>query len=167
MERARATSLTGEGSPAHNFLVHPEVNFNVFLALRGTHFEHLINYDIVRQSQDERWFWRSYFYPSLLFATLLALDLLRGNPAFAAAIEQALVFIVGSQNADGSLGADSDPYETALAVAALAGYPARAEALRRGVEHLLSTPSVGRFLDVARMPLGIPFGRARRLARFR
>jgi anti-sigma-K factor RskA len=44
-----------------------------------------------------------------------------------------------SQNADGSWGADGDPYETALAVAALAGHQAHATATRRGVEHLLAS----------------------------
>lgn len=134
-----AASLTTERSAQHNLLAHPEVNANVFLALRGTHLEGLVNYDMLRQAQDARGFWTSYFYPSPLFATVLALDVLHGNPAFAAAVERALAFIVGSQSADGSWGVDSDPYETALAVAALAGHPAHAAAMRRGVEHLLST----------------------------
>jgi hypothetical protein len=115
------------------------VNANVFLALRGTHLEGFANYDMLRQAQDERGFWRSYFYPSPLFGTLLALDALHGNPAFADATKRALAFIVGSQNADGSWGADGDPYETALAVAALAEHQAHAAATRRGVEHLLAS----------------------------
>lgn len=133
------TSLTTEPSPRHNLLAHPEVNANVFLALRGTHFEQLVNYDMLRQAQDERGFWQSYFYPSPLFATLLALDVLHGNPAFAAATERALSSIVEYQNADGSWGADGNSYETALAVAALAGHQAHMATTRRGVEHLLST----------------------------
>jgi hypothetical protein len=132
-------SLTMDRSPAHNLLAHPEVNANVFLALKATHFEHLVHYDLLRQAQDERGFWRSYFYPSPLFGTLLALDLLHGNPGFTDIGDRARAFIVGSQNSDGSWGADSDPYETALAVAALAGHPAHAAAMRRGVEYLLST----------------------------
>lgn len=132
-------SLTKEASLQNNFLAHPEVNANIFFALRGTHFEKYVNYDMLLQAQDERGFWKSYFYPSPLYATLLVLDLTRGNPAFASATERALTFIVGSQNADGSWGAASDPYETALAVAALAGHPAQAAAIRRGVEYLLST----------------------------
>ncbi len=136
------TSLTTEPSPRHNLLAHPEVNANVFLTLRGTHLEHLVDYEMLQQAQDERGFWRSYFYPSPLFATQLALDVLHDNPAFAGATNRALSFIVGSQNADGWWGADDDPYETALAVAALAGYPVHATATRRGVEHLLSTMAV-------------------------
>ena len=132
------TSLTAQPSPPHNLLAHPEVNANVFLALRGTHFEHFIDDQVLREVQDERGFWRSYFYPSPLFGTLLALDVLHGNAAFAGATERALSFIAGSQNADGSWGADGDPHETALAVAALAGCEAYAEPARRGVEHLLS-----------------------------
>ena len=133
------SSLTSESSPEHNFLAHPEVNANVFLALRGTHLEQFVNYDTLLKAQDDRGFWASYFYPSPLFATLLALDVMHGKPAFASATERALSFIIGSQNADGSWGADSDPYETALAVAALAGDPADTAAMRGGIEHLLST----------------------------
>jgi 1,4-dihydroxy-2-naphthoate octaprenyltransferase len=133
------TSLATDNSLQNNFRAHPEVNANIFLALRGTHFEKFVNYDMLLQAQDERGFWKSYFYPSPLYATLLVLDLTRGNPAFAAATERALSFIVGSQNADGSWGAEGDPYETALAVAAFAGHPAHAATTRRGVEHLLST----------------------------
>jgi hypothetical protein len=135
------TSLTAESSPRNNFLAHPEVNANVFLALRGTHLEKFVNCDMLLDAQDERGFWKSYFYPSPLFATLLALDLTRGDPAFAAATERAFSYIVDSQNADGSWGADGDPYDTALAVAALAGRRAHAGTIRRGVEHLLSTMS--------------------------
>jgi hypothetical protein len=133
------TSLTTAGSPAHNLLAHPEVNANVFLALRGTHLQALINRDMLRQAQDERGFWRSYFYPSPLFATLLAVDVLDGDPAFADVIARALAFVAGAQHADGSWGADGDPYETALGVTVLAGRPAHAAATARGVEHLLAT----------------------------
>jgi hypothetical protein len=132
-------SLTAEASPANNLLAHPEVNANVFLTLRGTHLEGLINTEMLRAAQDERGFWRSYFYPSPLFATLLALDVLRDDPAFAGTRARALAFVAGSQNAGGSWSADGDPYDTALAVAALAGHPEYAAATRSGVEHLLST----------------------------
>jgi hypothetical protein len=133
------TALTSESALANNFRAHPEVNANIFLALRGSHFEKYVNYEMLLQAQDQRGFWKSYFYPTPLYATQLVLDLTRGNPAFAAAIERALSFIGETQNADGSWGANSDPYETALAVAALARHPAQAMAMQRGVEHLLST----------------------------
>jgi hypothetical protein len=132
------TSLTTEASPQNNLLAHPEVNANVFLALRGTHLERLVNYDALLQTQDQRGVWRSYFYPSALFGTLLALEILH-DPAFATATDRARACIVGSQNADGSLGAGSDPYETALAIAALAGHHAHTAAIHRGVEFLLSS----------------------------
>ncbi len=93
---------------------------------------------MLQQAQDEQGFWRSYFYPSPLYATLLALDVLDGNPAFTASTERALAFVAGSQNDDGSWGAEGDPYETALAITALAGYQAHAAAMGRGVEFLLS-----------------------------
>ena len=133
------TSLTTERSPEHNLLAHPEVNANVFLALRGTHLERFINYEMLREAQDISGFWRSYFYPSPYFGTLLALDLIHGEPAFKAATERALSFIVETQNPDGSWGTPSDPYETALALAALAGCGAHAAAAGRGVEYLLTT----------------------------
>jgi Squalene-hopene cyclase C-terminal domain len=133
------TSLASESALRNNFRAHPEVNANIFLALRGTHWERFVNNDVLRQAQDERGFWKSYFYPNPLYGTLLVLDLTRRNPAFAAATGRALSFIVGAQNVDGSWGADSDPYETALAVAALAGHEAYAAATRRGMAYLLST----------------------------
>jgi hypothetical protein len=133
------TSLTAKSSPEHNLLAHPEVNANVFLALRGTHLERLINYEMLRQAQNPRGFWPSYFYPSQLFATLLALALVHSDPEFAAATERALSFIAGSQNPDGSWGVGSDPYETALAVAALAGHAVHVAPMARGVEYLLAT----------------------------
>ena len=67
------------------------------------------------------------------------LDLLRDDARFAPAVARALSFIGGSQNADGSWGADGDPYETALAVTATASHPAYAAATQRGVEHLLTS----------------------------
>ena len=133
------TALTTQVTPANNLLAHPEVNANVFLALRGTHLDHLINDDLLLRAQDEGGFWRSYFYPSPLFATLLALDVLRGNPGFAAAAGRARAFIAGTQNRDGSWGSGGDPYETSLAVAALAADPAHSEAMRQGVAYLISS----------------------------
>jgi hypothetical protein len=132
-------SLVTEASPRNNLLAHPEVNANVYLALRGTHLEKLIDYDVLLRAQDERGFWPSYFYPSSLYGTLLVLDLLRDDARFAPAVARALSFIGGSQNADGSWGADGDPYETALAVTATASHPAYAAATQRGVEHLLTS----------------------------
>ena len=134
-----ATALVTEHSPSHNLLAHPEVNANVFLALQGTHLERYINYDMLRDAQDPRGFWPSYFYPSPLFGTLLALDLVDGNPTFADEASRARSFIAEAQNRDGSWGTDADPHETALAVASLAGSEFHSSAMRRGVEHLLGT----------------------------
>jgi hypothetical protein len=130
--------LATEASPDHNLLAHIEVNANVFLALRGSHLERFIDRDMLRAAQDGSGFWQSYFYPSPLFGTLLALDLLDGDRASAAATARARSAIAGSQKEDGSWGADGDSHETALAVAALAGHEAHAAATRRGVGHLLA-----------------------------
>lgn len=133
------TTLATEPSPENNLLAHAEVNTNVFLALKGTDLEHLINWDMLRDTQDEAGFWPSYFYPSPLFGTLLALEALEGRHAFAAARDRAHAFLAESQNADGSWGDGGDPHETALAVAALAGYRRHTRAVGRGIEHLLGT----------------------------
>jgi len=134
-----STSLTAERSEQNNLLAHPEVNFNVFLALQGTHLEGFVNQDLVPQTQDARGFWRSYFYPSLLFGTNLALEVLLRYPRLADSARRGLSFILDSQNDDGSWGAESDAYETALAVASLAAYPGTAASVERGVAHLLAT----------------------------
>lgn len=132
-------ALTLERSMANNFQAQPEVNANVFLALRGTPFEESINYDVLLQWQHDDGHFPSYFYPSKLHATLMMIDLLRGKSEYSAATRRALSFIIRSQNSDGSWGVDSDPYETALAVTALSGQEAYEPVMRRGVEHLLST----------------------------
>ena len=132
-------SLVTEASPRNNLLAHPEVNANVYLALRGTHLEELIDHALLLGAQDERGFWPSYFYPSALYGTRLVLELLHDDEQFAPAVARALSFIAGSQNADGSWGAGGDPYETALAVIATASFPAYAAATRRGVEYLLTS----------------------------
>jgi hypothetical protein len=129
-------TLTTEASPQNNLLAHPEVNSNVFLALRGTHFDHLINYDMIVDTQEAAGFWRSYYYPSRLYATGLNLDLLHGMPEYAPVAARALAYIAGSQAPDGSWGGDAG--ETALAVAALALYGSHPDALGRGVDWLLA-----------------------------
>ena len=138
-DRDGPVSLATDPSPANNFLAHPEVNANIFLALQQTHLENYINYDLLLQSQDERGYWQAYFYPSRLFGTLLSLEVLHRKPEFIDAVARALSFIVETQNDDGSWGASGDPYETALAVAALAGDPKHEAAMQRGVEHLLAS----------------------------
>jgi hypothetical protein len=133
-----AAAPTAVSSPEGNFGAHPEVNFNVFLALAGTHLDGLVNFQLLRDAQDEQGFWPSFFYPSPLFGTLLALDLAHGNPGLGAEKDRALAFIAASQNPDGSWGTDGDPHDTALAVCALAGAGAHQAALSRGVAHLLA-----------------------------
>lgn len=125
-------------SPADNLLAHPEVNANVFLALRGTHLEDYADLEMLRRTQGRTGGWRSYFYPSALYGTLIALDALAGRDAFADTANRGRRFVSDTQNPDGSWGAGGDPYETALAVAALAGHPAYSAACERGAAHLLS-----------------------------
>ena len=130
--------LTTAASPSANFDAHLDVNANIYLALRGTHFDGWINFDMLRDAQDEAGYWASFFYPSRLFATTLVLDVVRDEPSFADAIARAVDYVLRTQNADGSWGTASDSYETALAVTILAGRPQCAEAMQRGVAYLLS-----------------------------
>jgi hypothetical protein len=131
------TSLVAQPSPRNNLLAHLDVNANIFLALKPTHFQHMIDYEMLRATQDPRGYWPSYFYPTKMFATLLALGLLNDQPQFGDVVQKALAYIVASKHADGSWGDDGDTYETALAVTALAGRPEHSSAMQRGVEHLL------------------------------
>jgi hypothetical protein len=135
------TALTSEPSYANNLRAHPEVNFNVYLALAGTHFDHYIDWNVVLRAQHERGFWESYFYPSRLYATLLALELLWLHPGSETAIGRALSYVASDQRADGSWGSDGDPYETSLALACLSGHGAYTDPMRRGIQHLLATMS--------------------------
>lgn len=125
-------------SAANNFAAHLEVNANVFLALKPTHLEPLIDYGMLAAAQDPLGFWPSYFYPSRMFATHLALDVLRDRPEFGDAVRKAFAYIEASQTPDGSWGEGGDPHETALAVAALAG-GRESPAMAQGVAHLLRT----------------------------
>lgn len=131
--------LTVDVALENNFQAHPEVNANIYLALRGSRFEGCANYDALLRAQDEKGFWRSFFYPSRLFATLLVLDLTTDMPTFASARARAVSYVASAQNPDGSWGIVADPYETSLAVAALAGHPEHQAALDRGVGFLLSS----------------------------
>ncbi len=133
------TSLTLRPSPQNNRLAHPEVNANVFLALKPTHFGHLVDYEMLRATQEPAGYWPSYFYPSKLFATHFALDVLKGRPQFDDLVGKALAYVASAQHPDGSWGVDGDAHETALAVATLAGRPEHATAMQRGVDHLLRT----------------------------
>jgi len=133
------TALTTRLSIANSLLAHAEVNANVFLALHGTHLDRFIDLDVLIRAQHESGFWESYFYPSPLYGTLLALELLQRYPGFETAIDRALSYVASSQQADGSWGCGGDPYETALAVACLSGHARHTNALQRGVSHLLTT----------------------------
>ena len=90
-------SLTTEASPRHNLLAHPEVNANVYLALRGTHLEELINYDCCGGRRTSAASGKSYFYPSPLYANAARARRAARRRGFAPAVARALSFIAGSQ----------------------------------------------------------------------
>jgi hypothetical protein len=126
-------------SVRNNFAAHPEVNANVFHALRGTAFERYINETLIRETQTPEGFWPSYFYPSRYFATHMFLDLIHGRASMAAAEQKGIAFLRASQNADGSWGEPGDPYETALATSSLAACAIFDEPFDRGIAYLLHT----------------------------
>jgi hypothetical protein len=111
--------LMFEPTPANNLQIHPEVNLNVFLALRGTALEKTIDYELVRKSQHDDGHWHSYFYPSRYYGTWMALELIRDHASLKPLRDRARTFLVSSQADDGSWGEHGDAYETALACLAL------------------------------------------------
>jgi hypothetical protein len=113
-------SLVVDATPANNLQLHSEVNLNVFLALQGTALQNAIDDRLISESQHEDGYWHSYFYPSRYYATWLALELIRDQPAFKALRARAHHFLLSSQSNDGTWGDLGDPYETALACCALA-----------------------------------------------
>lgn len=117
--RTRA-SLVVDTTPLNNLQLHSEVNLNVFLALQGTDLENAIDDRLICETQHEDGYWHSYFYPSRYYATWLALELIRNQPAFNALRVRAHNFLLSSQSKDGTWGDLGDPYETALACCALA-----------------------------------------------
>jgi hypothetical protein len=129
-------SLATEPSLRSNLSAHVDVNANVFLALKPTHFDRLIDYELLRSTQDPHGYWASYFYPSKLFAMVMALDVLDDRPQYGDVVRKALAYVVAAQNTDGSWGDDGDAHETAMAVTALAGRPEHAAAMRSGIEWL-------------------------------
>ena len=117
--RTRA-SLVFDTTRLNNLQLHSEVNLNVFLALQGTDLENAIDDRLICETQHEDGYWHSYFYPSRYYATWLALELIRDQPAFNALRIRAHKFLLSSQGKDGTWGDRGDPYETALACCALA-----------------------------------------------
>ena len=111
--------LVFEPTPANNLQIHPEVNLNVFLALRGTALEKSIDYELVRKSQHDDGYWHSYWYPSRYYGTWMALELIRDQPSLKPLRDRARQFLVSSQADDGTWGEHGDAYETALACLAL------------------------------------------------
>ena len=136
--RVRA-SLTFEPTPANNLQIHPEVNLNVFLALRGTSLERAIDYELVRRSQHADGYWHSYFYPSRYYGTWMALELIRGQSAMEPLRDRALDFLLSSQSSDGRWGDEGNAYETALACLALQAAGEDGSALRKAIRSLLDS----------------------------
>lgn len=126
-------------SPENNLLAHVEVNANVFRALQGTNFEHLVNYELLIQAQRADGSWPSYFYPSAYFGTLLAVEVLSTQPWAAVHVSKALEFVLKTQNTDGSWGRPGEAYETALALSTLLAGTHGEPAVSRGVDFLLAS----------------------------
>jgi hypothetical protein len=136
--RVRA-SLVFEPTPANNLQIHPEVNLNVFLALRGTALEKSIDYELVRKSQHEDGHWHSYFYPSRYYGTWMALELIRDEASLKPLRDRARQFLVSSQSDDGTWGAHGNAYETALACLALQAAGEAESVLSKSISSLLDS----------------------------
>ena len=136
--RAHA-GLAIDATPVNNLQLHSEVNLNVFLALQGTALQNAIDDRLIFESQHEDGYWHSYFYPSRYYATWLALELIRDQPAFEALRIRAHHFLLSSQSNDGTWGDLGDPYQTALACCALAACDETGTSITRAVSFFLKS----------------------------
>ena len=132
-------SLVFEPTPANNLQIHPEVNLNVFLALKGTALEKSIDYELVRKSQHADGHWHSYFYPSRYYGTWMALELIRDQASLKPLRDRARQFLVSSQLDDGTWGESGNAYETALACLALQASGEAGSALSKSISSLLDS----------------------------
>ena len=132
-------AMVTEPSVENNLMAHPEVNANVFTALRGTPLEGLINTAVVRETQAGDGHWPSYFYPSPFFATYLFLDFIQDQDGLKDVERRGTRFILDRQESNGSWGSPPDAYETALAANALARCGETGEPLRKATTYLADT----------------------------
>lgn len=128
-----------ERCPENNLQCHPEVNLNVFLALRDTEFENHIDFNLIQDLQHADGYWHSYFYPSRYYAIWLAFELIRDRPQLATNVKRGVRFLIDSQHSDGSWGDSGNPYETALAMISLNCVQMGRDAVFRGLTYLLQT----------------------------
>lgn len=130
-------TVTASANFANNLACHPEVNANVYLMLRKTKLEHLISYELIDSMQHAEGYWPSFFYPGKYFANPLFVEFLSPLEHYRPHVDRTIQFLHAAQNADGSWGEPGCPYETALALRALAADQQFDSAYRRGVDYLV------------------------------
>lgn len=124
----------------HNLGLHPEVNANVALVLKGTHHEAALRYELASELQRADGSWPSYFYPAPAFASRLFLELIHDRDYLADARRRGLEYLVGRQQPTGAWSQPADSWHSALALGALAlgSVPGLDEATRDACHHGLA-----------------------------
>ncbi|MFH1236194.1 MAG: prenyltransferase/squalene oxidase repeat-containing protein [Parcubacteria group bacterium] len=125
-------------SVSGNLAAHPEVNANILLLLHnlGETLPVDVNH-IVSASQAGDGSLVSYFYPSPYYAAIWLLPLIADKANLKTALHRVVAHIHEKQNSNGSCGASSNAYDTALALNALNAVSIWDEAYRRGVSYLV------------------------------
>jgi hypothetical protein len=126
-------------SVENNLQMHLDVNANVFAALKGTDLEPLIDWDLIVKSMRTDGFWPTYFYPSPNYPAYLIGNLLEGATEFEDTKGRAAGFLRNTQNSDGSWGDPGDPWETALALHAMASFGTDNRILTDGARYLMDS----------------------------
>ncbi len=113
----RQINRTPEGF-LDNYMYHPEVNLNIYRLLKRFGEKRYINPALVKEIQNEDGSWSSFFYPSRYYGCWLASDFLSGQIEYKDQLNKTLMFILKTQNSDGSWG-NGDSLDTALALDSL------------------------------------------------
>lgn len=124
----------------HNLGLHPEVNANVSLLLKGTHHEAALRYELAAELQRPDGSWPSYFYPAEAFASRLFLELIHDRDYLAETRSLGLRHLLHGQQPSGAWGTPDDVWHSALALGAVAvaSTPALDRALRQDCRNSLA-----------------------------
>jgi hypothetical protein len=131
--------LTNAPNFENNFHIHPEVNANVFHTLLDSNHDHLVNEELIRIAQHENGSWASYFYPNEYYSTLQFMSLLKKTGQLKSCFDKGMLFLMRSQNENGSWGTDPDAYLSAMALKALCLNQQPLEEAKKGVHYLMDT----------------------------
>ena len=130
--------LSSTPSFENNFKIHPEVNANVFHALLNSNYDHLINENLIKFSQNDDGSWASFFYPNPYYATWQFMSLLQEKGIVQSCFDRGINFLVEKQNKNGSWGEMEDTYYTALSINTLSLNKNNTEQINKAVNFLLA-----------------------------